>query len=173
MALNTEDKIIEVAKYFIKKSEEDKKIDPSKRLDPLKLQKILYYAKAWNLVFRDGQKIFLDEFQAWIHGPANLKVWQYFQNFDFSADHPEIGEDIFSNISPEEREILDMVWGVYGKFDGKYLEMLTHREEPWLKARQELDSDTISQNIITDESMKNYYERRLKKASASQEANSQ
>ena len=60
--------------------------------------------------------------------------------------------------------MLDVVWNVYGKFDGKYLEQLTHTEEPWLNARRGLDADVASQNVITDESMKAFYERRLQEA---------
>ena len=45
----TADKALLVAEYFIWKS----KVNPKPTgLDKLKLQKLLYYAQAWNLVFR-------------------------------------------------------------------------------------------------------------------------
>jgi len=59
---------------------------------------------------------------------------------------------------------LDIVWRSYGKFDGKYLEMLTHAEEPWRNARLGLNQKDISQNIISDKSMRAYYEQRSKEA---------
>lgn len=164
MTMPTQDKIIEVAKYFIKKSQEEVLKDPSRKLDPLKLQKLLYYAKAWNLVLNKGGKLFPDDFQAWVHGPANPKVWHYFQGFDFSHNHPEINSEKFQSITEQEKTVLDTVWRSYGKFDGKYLEMLTHAEEPWLKARQGLNQKDISQNVISDESMQSYYERRFQEA---------
>lgn len=157
-----EKKIIEVAEYFIKRSEDEKVKDPSRNLTPLKLQKLLYYAKAWNLVFNKGDELFPDKFQAWVHGPANLAVWHYFQDFNFTKEHPEITTKKFKGINKSEQKILDMVWSIYGKFDGKYLEMLTHSEEPWLKARQGLENTSISNNVITDESMISFYERRFK-----------
>lgn len=160
-----EDKIIEVAKYFIKKSQEEATSDPSRKVDALKLQKLLYYAKAWTLALKDGHSVFPDEFQAWVHGPANLKVWHYFNAYDFNAINPSLTKETFGQITPSEKEILDIVWNSYGKFDGKYLEMLTHAEEPWLNARQGLNQDDISQNIITNDSMKTYYERQLEEAS--------
>lgn len=163
----TNDKIIEVAKYFINKSQNEVAKEPSRRLDALKLQKLLYYAKAWNLVLNKGHKIFPDEFQAWVHGPANLKIWRHFQGFDFSIKHPEITKKEFEHITEEEKKVLDIVWHSYGKFEGKYLEMLTHAEEPWLKARNGLNQKDISQNIISDDSMKMYYEQRLKEATSS------
>jgi uncharacterized phage-associated protein len=167
MEMPTNNKIIEVAKYFIKKSQEESPKNPSRSLDALKLQKLLYYAKAWNLVLNKGEKIFPDEFQAWVHGPANPKVWHFFQGFDFSIKHPEIEEENFSNITKEEKKILDAVWFSYGKFDGKYLEMLTHAEEPWLNARRGLNQKDISRNVITDESIRSYYEQRVREASTS------
>ncbi len=157
----TKDKIIEVAKYFIKKSQDAVVKDPSRKLDALKLQKLLYYAKAWNLVLNKGHKLFPDEFQAWVHGPANPKVWYHFQGFDFSGKHPDITQKCFENITDKEKVVLDIVWNSYGKFDGKYLEMLTHAEDPWLNARSGLNQSDISQNIISDESIQSYYERRF------------
>lgn len=71
----------------------------------------------------------------------------------------------FEAFSVEEKEILDMVWNSYGKYDGKFLEQLTHEEEPWLKARQGLNPETASQSIITEDSMKTFYERRLQETS--------
>lgn len=157
-----EDKILLAANYFIKKNEED-----HKGLTPLKLQKLLYYTKAWGLVFNKGNNIFPDDFQAWIHGPANLKVYEKFKGFDFEAPHPEILEKNFDIFSPKEKEILDMVWGVYGKFDGKYLEALTHTEAPWIEARQGLGDRDPSQNVISTESMKTFYEQRYATAKES------
>src|SRR3989344_3343478 len=144
------DKIILAAEYFVKKNEEDKK-----GLNALKLQKLLYYAKAWGLVFNKKQ-IFPDEFQAWIHGPANPKVYQAFKGFDFTSPHPESAEINFDVFSAKEREFLDMIWNVYGKFDGKYLEQLTHNEEPWQIARRDLDPAHPSQNLISDDLMRSY-----------------
>lgn len=163
MATEKKDKIIEIADYFIKKSQEE----PTKGLDALKLQKLLYYTKAWSLVLRKGKNIFPDDFQAWVHGPANLKVWHYFKDFDFSKPHPEFLEIKFDDIKPDEKEIIEMIWGIYGKYDGKYLEALTHNETPWLEARKGLGSKDSSQNIISDEAMKSYYERILKEAKSS------
>ena len=109
-------------------------------MDALKLQKLLYYAKAWNLALNKGDNLFPNKFQAWVYGPVNPKTWQYFKDFDFSATSPEITEKKFNNISEKEKDVLDMVWSIYGKFDGKYLVNLTHSEEPWLKSQKRLKS---------------------------------
>jgi uncharacterized phage-associated protein len=161
MAKNTK-KIIEVANYFIKRSLEESKKDPSRELNALKLQKLLYYAKAWNLVLNKGDNLFHNEFQAWVYGPVNPETWQFFRNFDFTNSDLKITDASLKDISKEEIKVLEMVWAIYGKFDGKYLVNLTHSEEPWLNARKGLNQNSISQNIITDDSMREFYERRFK-----------
>lgn len=144
-----------IAYYFIKKNEKDRK-----GLDNKKLQKLLYYSQAWNLVFNKGP-LFSDKIEAWVHGPAIPQVWRMFRDFNFSLEHPEISESDLGAITGEEKKILDEVWRVYGKFDGNYLESLTHNEEPWLKARQGLEVFDASQNEISQEGMRDYYSQKL------------
>lgn len=149
------EKVILIAKYFIKKNEKD-----HKGLDNKKIQKLLYYSQAWNLVF-NKEPLFSDKIEAWIHGPAVLEVWKNFKDFGFTIPHPEISEDSFNFFKKEEKELLDDVWRVYGKFDGGYLEVLSHNELPWQKARQGLRDTMSSQNEITLDSIKEFYLKKL------------
>jgi len=151
-------KALLIARYYIKKNEKE---GHKKKLDMLKLQKLLYYSQAWNLVFND-KKLFSEQIEAWIHGPVVPEVWKELKGFDFSINHPEISEDIFSCINNNEQEVLDDIWRVYGKFDGEYLEILTHNESPWQEARKGISEFEPSQNVISTESMKEYYSKRLK-----------
>ena len=157
---NKEDKVFLVANYFLKKNEED-----GKGLDPKKMQKLLYYAQAWNLVL-NHERLFRDEFQAWVHGPAIPRVWQTFREFNFIQPHPEILKNNFMELDKKEKGVLDMVWGVYGKYDGNYLEVLTHSEAPWQEARKDVASDKPSQNIISTDMMKRFYAQRLTETTA-------
>ena len=59
------------------------------------------------------------------------------------------------------------MWSVYGKYDGDYLEMLTHNELPWQKARSNLSELQPSQNVISIEIIKSYYEQRFEEAKRS------
>ena len=153
-----ENKAIIIAQYFIKKNEKD-----HKGLDNKKIQKLLYYSQAWNLVF-NKKPFFSDKIEAWIHGPAILEVWKNFKDFDFTIPHPEISEDSFNFLKKEEKELLDDVWRVYGKFDGDYLEVLSHNESPWQKARQGLRDVESSQNEITLDSIKEFYLKKWEEA---------
>ena len=51
--------IFEVARFFLTKES----------MTHLKLQKLCYYAQAWYLTIY-GQRLFNEEFQAWLHGPV-------------------------------------------------------------------------------------------------------
>lgn len=50
-----------------------------------------------------------------------------------------------------------MVWSVYGKYDAKYLETLTHIEKPWLNARAGIDQNERCTNIISKEEIIEYF----------------
>lgn len=124
-----------------------------------KLQKLLYYSQAWNLVLRD-KALFKEDFEAWVHGPAIPVVYQQYKNCGSCVIEAEVEEKDFKNLSDEERNIIDEVWKVYGKHDANYLELLTHNEAPWQQARNGHESYEASKNIIEKEKMKRYYEQK-------------
>ncbi len=55
------------------------------------------------------------------------------------------------------KHALDLVWSVYGKYDAKYLERLTHAEKPWVNARQGIDHKERCNNIISKQEIQEYY----------------
>ncbi len=149
-------KSLVVAEYFIRKSQLDSRVVTNK-----KLQKLLYYAQAWSLVFND-KKIFDDPIEAWVHGPAVPAVYSEFKKFGSGNISLIVDEKDFDFLLPEDKTVLDDVWKAYGKFDGDYLEILAHNESPWQTARDGIDADESSSNEISVELMKEYYGRRLK-----------
>ena len=48
----------------------------------LKLQKLLYYAQAWNLAIH-SKLLFNDPIQAWVHGPVVPSVWHEFRKWSW------------------------------------------------------------------------------------------
>lgn len=153
-------KAIIVARYFIKKNIEDQK-----GLDKLKLQKLLYYAQAWNLVI-NKEPLFSEKIEAWIHGPVVPEVWEHFKDVDFNNLICETPEGEFDVFEKKEKNVLDEIWRVYGKYDGSYLEILTHNETPWQEARKSLSDSQSSQNEISKESMQKYYGQKLEAVGA-------
>ena len=145
----------DIAKFFLWKAEKDGKPITNK-----KLQKLLYYAQAWNLVFED-KPLFKEDVEAWVHGPAVRKVYLRFKRFGFAPIAITIKkEEDVKKLS--KNKVLDAVWRVYGKYDAQYLEELSHNEAPWQEAREGLKINESSDNIISLESMKNFYSTKVK-----------
>lgn len=150
-------KVFVIADYFIFKNNKEKI-----GLTNKKLQKLLYYAQAWNLVF-NNKKIFDESIEAWVHGPAIPIVYSKYKGFGFNNIVEKIDDAEFTRLSATEKKLLDGIWKIYGRYDADYLEMLSHNEEPWITARNQVQPYETSTNIITSESMKSYYGRQISK----------
>ncbi|WP_077595966.1 Panacea domain-containing protein [Oceanobacillus kimchii] len=123
-----------VAEYFLSLSEERTPL----AITPLKLQKLLYYAQAFSLRDRDGA-LFSEAIEAWKHGPVVPKIYRLYKNYGyFTIPHQDfINEDPFTGetkLNDDEIETINEVWEQFGHLDGKFLEELTHQEDPWLFA---------------------------------------
>lgn len=140
-----------IVDYFIWKSNGENKPITNK-----KLQKLLYYAQAWNVTIRN-KPLFEDKIEAWVHGPAVRSIYFAFKQFGFSPIQKEIKISRIEKIEEKDKTILDEVWKVYGKYDARYLELLTHNEIPWQEARQGAGVCESCSNEINLETMKKYY----------------
>lgn len=135
---------------------------------PLKLQKLLYYLQAWNLVFFNTP-VFQDEPEAWVNGPVYRKVYEHYrdyQMYEFIRITPEEKEHLDERVAdivravgfvPNQQELFDEILSKYGKMASADLGLRTHNESPWINARKGLGIFDYSNNIITHESMAKYY----------------
>ena len=146
-----------IAKYFIKKAQ-----DEGETITNKKLQKLLYYAQAWNLALNE-KPLFKEDIEAWVHGPAIREVYVKYKKFGFHPIKEEVSTKDFKNI---DSDLLDEVWRVYGKYDADYLEVLTHNEEPWQKARQGFEPADLATTIISHDDMGAYYKKRYESATS-------
>ncbi len=124
-----------------------------------KLQKLLYYVQAWSLAFGNGP-VFDDEIEAWVHGPVVRSVYRKYKEFGFQPiifDNRGYTPDCFSE---DTKTIMNNVLGLYAKYDAEFLELRTHMEAPWIKARQ------VEGNIISHDMMREYYKDLLNKHNA-------
>lgn len=108
-------------------------------LSLLKLHKLLYYAQAWHLAFY-GKPLFDGRFQAWVHGPVNRELYDRFRDTKSlysDVTFTDIREGFNpDSLQPDERGHVDSVLETYAKYSGVQLEAMTHREEPWIRARE-------------------------------------
>lgn len=137
-----------------------------------KLQKLLYYIKAWGLVYFENG-ILDDAFEAWVHGPVCPKVYKAYKRFGFGLIDNGLSEDesvkfvndfrnrqVLEGLS-DKMDLVDAVFDKYGQITSLQLELLTHQEDPWLEARKGLRPIENGNHVIDEDSMKRYYGKSL------------
>lgn len=146
--------IFDIANFFLQIVDRD----AGSTVTPLKLQKILYYAQGHYLAMFD-KELFSEDFEAWAHGPANVQIYYEYKEYGFSAiDKPK---GVVPNLDKSLVDFLYEIWNVYGIFDGKYLEYLTHKEKPWIDARGTCKDGEPCNNIISKESMRIFFKTKI------------
>ena len=147
MANNT--KVLDVAKFFLEKEN---------FMTHKKLQKLVYYAYAWYMV-RNNQpgerlmrKLFEGRIEAWVHGPVCRELYDRYSS---------LNKYVAQALSTSEKDLLEKIWLIYGKYTGAELENLTHKEEPWKTARGKLAGLVRSSKVIKDRDIYEYYHAKL------------
>lgn len=147
----------EVANFFLAFANE-----AGESITNLKLQKLVYYAQAWYLA-NFGEPLFDADFQAWVHGPVIPDLYQAYKALGFSPINVDIKlEDVKKEISEDLIEFLNEVAKVYMPFGAYQLELMTHKEEPWIEARGDCEPDERCERVITKESMEKFYGEKAK-----------
>ena len=124
---------------------------------------MLFYSQAWHLVLHN-KPLLKEKFEAWVHGAAIPAVYQRYKQFGSQAIKDDYDKKEFAKLSEQERELLEDVWEIYGQYDADYLELLNHSEEPWQQARAGLNAFDASNTIISEEKMKEYYEKKTQRS---------
>lgn len=136
--------IFDVANWFLSKAE----------ITPKKLQKLCYYAQAWCFALK-GYRLENTDYEAWVHGPVSPALWERFKGFGYD---PIIFHGTINAVfDPEDIQLLENVWDTYGSQSGNALEALTHRELPWIEARNGYEPGERCSVIISPASMASYY----------------
>lgn len=134
----------DVAKYILTRQDE---------MTTWKLQKLVYYSKAWHLVW-DGESLFPERIEAWANGPVVRELYNLHRSQYRRASWPK-GK--IGNLTTDQRESIDAVLGFYGDKTGHWLSELTHQEAPWREARRGLAPGERGERSITDAALLEYY----------------
>ena len=121
--------------------------------EPLKLQKLLYLAQGYSYAFYD-RPLFKEEIEGWVHGPVVRNVYNMFSSYQYNCI--DINYEV-EELDKEAEDVLNYVINNFAKYDSKYLEKLSHEQEPWIMARSGLDPDERSDKTISKESISNYF----------------
>lgn len=138
--------VLNVAAYVLKKTGD---------ITAMKLEKLVYYCQAWSLAW-DEQPLFSENIEAWANGPVcpelfNSHRGKFVVNAEMYSDY-----DNFS-FSRSQRETMDKVLDYYGDKTPVWLSDLTHKESPWIIARDGIPNGAACSNVITLDSMQQYY----------------
>jgi uncharacterized phage-associated protein len=126
------------------------------RLGPMsamKLQKLVYYAQAWSLVWED-KPLFKARIEAWANGPVIPELYRHHRG-SFQVSKWERGNA--SALEADDQSTVNAVIKFYGHRSPQWLSDLTHMEAPWIKARKGVSPGDTCTNEITVESMADYY----------------
>jgi uncharacterized phage-associated protein len=124
-------------------------------MSAMKLQKLVYYAKAWHLVWED-EPLFADRIEAWANGPVVRGLYDSHRG-RFTLDPGDIKGDP-DTLSAEEAESIDAVLDYYGDWSAHQLSLNTHHERPWRDARAGLGPLERGNAEITDAALAEFYE---------------
>jgi len=177
-------KVEQVANYFIERG-----LEEQNPVNPMKLQKLLYYAYGWYYAFF-GKKLFDDQIQARKYGPVVEKIYhdvKHYGNypitttisnyligegdsmFSFKLDTPKLNLEKDS----EEYKFLDAMWKVYSKYSAIQLSNTTHSDgTPWDTISKKHNLNNENNIAIDNETIKEYFINEKKKMEERKNVNS-
>ena len=126
--------VLDVASYILAKKGS---------MTTMKLQKLVYYAQAWSLVW-DEAPLFMNRIEAWANGPVAPTLYRTHRGNR-------------RRLKQTQKETIDSVLDYYGKKSSQWLSNLTHAEWPWRKARKGLPVGVRGHREITHDVMMEYY----------------
>ena len=117
-------------------------------LDPMKLQKLVYYAHGWHLAL-EGTALTKQSFEAWQFGPVIPDLYREFKIYGagkvtaFATTFSDVTQRYIAPRLPEcdvdeaaesAHSIIRDVWSIYGDYSAIKLSNDTHKDgTPWAK----------------------------------------
>lgn len=151
--------VFSVIRELVKLSFEEEQYDP---LNPLRVQKLLYFAEAWSLEILD-RSLFQEPIQAWKFGPVVPSVYHEYKPLERSTI-PFEAVEMYADLDPKLAAVVRASWDYYRDFAVHALVDMTHREMPWLRARDSLPRDAKCDRPILREWIRETYHRRERPA---------
>ncbi len=129
-----------VANFFLETAQAN-----GQTIDPMKLQKLVYYAHGWYAGYT-GEPLINESIEAWPYGPVVPSLYHEFKQFGAGPIRAKAqrfnGTNGFYEVPPPTdaniRQFLTNVWKSYGRYTGTALSEMTHAADgPWWRARQQ------------------------------------
>ncbi|MDR1515148.1 MAG: DUF4065 domain-containing protein [Synergistaceae bacterium] len=127
--------VSDLAKYLLylnKKEAEQAGDEAASDIDPMKLQKLLYYCQGYSLGIT-GRALFDEKIEAWKYGPVVRTVYKEYQGYkgsciplDLVTSAPEVDAYV--------SHIAELVMRDKGQYSATALMKMTHKEPVWQDA---------------------------------------
>jgi len=137
---------VDVAQYIIENTPGE--------MTAMKLQKLVYYAQAWSLVW-DDEPLFDEEIQAWAMGPVIPALYDIHRGL--YKVNPYTFKGNTDNLTDNQKDSINIIIANLGKFNSYELSRMTHMEAPWLDAREGIPDGVRSSSVISHASMAEFY----------------
>ena len=134
----------DVAKYIL---------EQQGSMTAMKLQKLVYYAQAWSLVWDDA--LFNEPIEAWVNDPVIPALYK--SHSGMYKVNAEVIDGNSSLLSSDQKDTINRILKYYGSKDSQWLSDLTHLEDPWKNAREGQPTDARGNKEISLASMSEYY----------------
>lgn len=152
-----------VANYFLEKAR-----GQGQGIDPMKLQKLVYYAHGWHLAIT-GKPLIDEPVEAWPYGPVIPSLYHEFKHYGRQPigslatrfDGVEFVAPCLSSGDHETAAILSRIWETYGRLTGVQLSNLSHEDgSPWQITWDRAEKMGKRRGVdIDDELIKSHFER--------------
>lgn len=145
---------IDVARWFINRNQSVVDTMGGEKMTLLKLLKLLYYAEGCSLALDNGS-LFSENILAWEHGPVVQEVYVHYPDaYNLAFGEEDMVAVRAINENQTDREILEEVFDVFGRYSAWALRNKTHEEDPWIEATE---NGQRLNGIISRETMKRYF----------------
>lgn len=115
-------------------------------ISTMKIHKLCYYSQAWSLAWE--KTLFNEDFEAWPNGPVCRELFNIHKG-KFYLTGRDIPNNLLTNLTDEEKSVINKCIEEYGKYSGAQLNELTRKEGPW--------KNTGRNQIINKEMMGDFY----------------
>ena len=140
-------------------------------MDPMKIQKLVYFAHGWHLGFEEGA-LSSELVQAWQWGPVFPELYHAVKGYgsghithpltaiEFDGSNYDLTQPTVYNKKEFEYELIDRIWEVYGNMSGPDLSQLTHQEDtPWRQIKERYPSKRHV--VIPNSLIKEYFKQKI------------
>lgn len=138
-------------------------------IDPLKLQKLLYFANGYYMAENDGQPLINEYFEAWDYGPViptvyyefreykNGPIKRYAYTWDDRTKRNILAPQPVGDAAAEN--VIAWVWDHYRDFSGPELSQMTHKiGSPWDEARKRASNHGMRNQRLEPHEITSYFQ---------------